>query len=338
MATSPDLSHAPRPGGERSDVGPASRPSRPLKRWLWIVAGAALMALAVFVALRSGGMGHAAESLRQAAPATVAALLLLPVASWLLTTTLFWALTIRFGRVRWTEMAALIGASWLLNNLPMRPGMLGRVAYHRLVNDIPVAASVRVMLEALICSALAGALATAGLAAAAGHMPAALVLLAGAGVAAAFALRMLRRRKTPLPLSLLLLGTLIRLVDIGGWVFRYWLLLRLAGLSASAIEALAVTIASMLASMTPVQFGLREWAVGLAAAAAGHGGDPAQVLSMGLAADVLNRGIELLLALPLGLAAFFLISRGVRAARSLPRADNTDKAAGMPERPARPDT
>jgi hypothetical protein len=287
-----------------------------VKKWLWIAAGAVLMALAVWMALRSGGMGRAVASLRDASPLVVAALLGLPAASWLLTSTLFWALTRRFGRVRWPEMCALIGASWLLNNLPLRPGMLGRVTYHRLVNEIPVLASVRVMVEALLCSALAGAIAVAVLAVASGEVAIGGAVMACGVVGAGVALAALRRRGTPLPVGLLALGTGIRVVDIAGWVVRYWLLLRLAGAPVSPMEAMGVTIASMLASMTPVQFGLREWAVGAAASLTGRSGAGGTMLSAGVSADVLNRGIELMLAIPIGLGAAWVISRRVRASRS----------------------
>src|SRR5690606_21044113 len=196
-----------------SDEGSGS-----VARWVWMVAGALLMALAVWIALRRGGMESALDSLRQAGALTVLALFALPIASWLLTATLFWALTRRFGRVRWTEMTALIAASWLLNNLPMRPGMVGRVAYHRLVNAIPVLASVRVLVEPLLRSAVAGAVCVVIVAVIAGDVVAALAV-AGVAVLGAFVgLAVLKRRQTPLPVSLLLIGTGLRLADIAGWL------------------------------------------------------------------------------------------------------------------------
>jgi hypothetical protein len=256
-------------------------------------AGAVLMALALWAALRSGHLPENISSLRSAPASIVAALVLLPVASWLLTSTLFWILTRRFGAIDLREMVALIG------------------------DEIPVRASARVLVEALFCTALAASVAVAILAAIAGHTLVSVATAAGALAAGAAVLGALKRLDRPLPLALLLLGVLLRVADLAAWWARYWLLLGLAGIHMTPLEVTAVTIASQVASLTPVQFGLREWAVGgvTSLLRTGQGG----ILAAGLSVDLLNRGLEVIVSIPIGLLCSAAVARRVSAHRARSR-------------------
>ena len=124
------------------------------------VIGVALFGAAVWVIVT--GEQDFAESLDAARHAPwwiVASVLVLPVLNWLTVSESFRALTNRYadrddptldeqGRgtpVTRREMGGLIASAWLLNYLPMKPGMFGRLAYHKHVNRIRYAQSARVI-------------------------------------------------------------------------------------------------------------------------------------------------------------------------------------------------
>ena len=145
-------------------ISPGSRapPPRPL-RWAGIVIAAALLAAAVVVVVRQHDViGQALDAMRQPAASHLGLLLGSVLANLLLTGLLFTVLISRYGKVGRVEMQALIAAATLLNFLPLRPGLFGRIAYHRTFNAIPAAASVKTVVRAMILSVVvAGYLATA---------------------------------------------------------------------------------------------------------------------------------------------------------------------------------
>jgi hypothetical protein len=85
----------------------------------------------------------------------------------------------------------------------------------------------------------------------------------------------------------------------------------------------ALTAVGQLAMLTPVQFGLREWAIGLASASLpGEASGLGQVrladaAAPGLLADCLMRAAELLIVLPVGLTASVWLWKRMRAAPAL---------------------
>ncbi len=81
--------------------------------------------------------------MRQPAASHLGLLLGSVLANLLLTGLLFTVLISRYGNVGRVEMQALIATATLLNFLPLRPGLFGRIAYHRTFNAIPAAASVK---------------------------------------------------------------------------------------------------------------------------------------------------------------------------------------------------
>lgn len=295
-----------------------------LRRALATLAGVALLAAAVWACLRAGiDPARAWSQIRQADPFLVVALFALPLASWACTTGCFWALTLRHGRVGAVEMSALMSASWLLNYLPLKPGLAGRVAYHKAVNGIDVKSSIQVVGLAIAC---------AGVSIAAGLLIATVVRPAWGAWATAGALA------SPLAVTggmyalirlgppkhrhrgMRVLALCFRYGDLLAWAGRYLVAFELMGRSITPREALAIAAVSQAATLVPLignGLGLREWAVGLAAASlpawfAGAGGRPE--VALGLGADLLNRTAEVLVALPAGLWGAWWVARRVRSA------------------------
>lgn len=310
---------------------PSMRGRRPWLGVLLFVVGILLLGAAVTVALRRGELPVAVESLRRAPWWVIGGVLLLPLVNWLLTSGVFSVLTRRFGPVGWGEMSGLVASAWLLNLLPLRPGMLGRVAYHKTVHGVRVRDSAVVLLLAMICTAAAAAALVAtvvlagrlGLATAGSRVPVGFGALVaapmGLAVAASVALRC-REGRWPLAWRVVVAGAL-RYADVLVWTARYALVFDLAGQPVDLRQAAIVAAASQAAMAVPIQVGVREWIVGLAGAAvAGQlgGGSAVNAAAPGVAADLLNRGAELAVLLPLGLGSTLWLwgLRSTRTARA----------------------
>lgn len=277
------------------------------------------MVIAAIVAV--GSNAEAARSSLEAASNApwrwVALALILPPINLLLTALSFWLLTSRYGPVRYTEMASLIGASWLMNYLPLRPGLAGRIAYHKFVNGIAVSDSLRALMMNIGC----GAAAAAGLAAVvwASAKPDR-VPIAALAVFAPFAVLGLAAAIRPAlrPLVWRLGQNLvIRHADLCVWALRYGAAFTIVGHEIGLGGALAAAVVSQVASLVPLSgngLGLREWAVGLLAAslpAAYLGG--AGSVTAGLSADLFNRAAELVATVPIGLVATAALARRLKA-------------------------
>ncbi|MEM7623986.1 MAG: hypothetical protein AAF235_12385, partial [Planctomycetota bacterium] len=215
----------------------------------------------------------------------IALFVLLPVLNLLAVTGGFVVLTRRVGQVGGIEMFALLSSAWLLNYLPMRPGMIGRTVYHKTVNGIAVPDGVLVLawgsglsLAAgfmMGVSALPGALGIGGKTAALAFLLAP-VLLALLGLGAC---TVAKRGAWRTPAALL-----FKQLDMLVWAIRYDVAFDLVGrpigIEAAALIA-AISQATLLVPITGNGLGLREWAVGLLAWRGGFGRDA------GLLADVL---------------------------------------------------
>lgn len=312
----PHLQHEP--------VGPFATLRRKALPWLQVV-GFLLVILAVWMVVRQRDLlTQAWSSLRGAHPGLIAAVVLLPLANWIIVTILFHVLTNHQAKVRLGEMAALIGSAWLLNVVPMRPGLMGRVAYHKVVNGIPVKQSVKVIIFGIICNAVAIAIALTALGAIVLVNQASPSVLGFAAAAAmAFLLAVAWWQKTsnasyanaPMSPWRFTLGVALRLADYYVWVIRYYLAFSIIGFSISWPEAAGVAVASQLVQLLPVQVGPREWAVGLVASFL----PSTRALSTstirtttGLSADLLNRASELAVSLPIGLACTWWVYRRLR--------------------------
>lgn len=293
---------------------PASR--RRLRPIIGFAIGIVLLIAAGWaVSTQQAALEQAQRSVQEASLWLIAAALILPLLNWLIISGSFWIMMRRFGHVAFSEMIWLIGASWLLNYLPLRAGMVGRVAYHKAVNGIAIADSLRVTVYGLIFAAISilVLLAAAVLLAGRGSLfvwIAALVtpVILAAGATVVATARGSSSWWLPAAFGLRYIDTLI-------WVLRYAVVFALVGSPIDLGAAVAISVVSQIAILIPLVgngLGLREWAVGLTAAALppaliGAGGDVATAI--GLAADLANRAAELLLAVPIGLTATWLLTR-----------------------------
>lgn len=274
------------------------RPSR-VRRAIVGLLGLLLLAAAIAAVASSGDALRSSFAAARRAPWwLVASLLVLPAVNWLCVSASFTLLTRRYGAVTHAEMAALVGSAWLLNYLPMRPGMVGRLAYHKAVNRIRVKDSARVLLAAVAFTAAAVlvllAIGLAVLPSAGGWWPLLCPLLAAAGAP----LRRWGRLAAVFSL---------RYADMLAWVARYAAAFAIVGEPLSALEATLVSCVSQVALAVPLLgngLGLREWSVGLVTS------------TVGLAADLANRAAEVLVAVPVGLASLGLVGRRMAAARA----------------------
>ena len=296
----------------------ATRPPSPSgSTWLRLALytlGVALLACALTAIWRDRALLESALASARGAPRWMpATLVALPLISWACTSLLFLVLTRRYGRVRASEMLVLIGAAWLLNYLPLRPGMVGRVAYHKAVNHIAIRDSARVVIQAVVCTAIAAFLLAAA-AGVSGNGTDAWPLLLPLLVLLPLALVARARYTDPwsparLPrAAALLLAIAIRYVDMTLWAARYWLAFSIIGSPLPFAQAALVAAVAQVAMAAPVALGVREWVVGLFSA----------VTVVGLAADVLNRAAEIAGAIPVGLASIAWLAAKARQRAATP--------------------
>lgn len=290
-------------------------PRRPVPPAVGFAIGVALL-LAAGWAIRAHAAPFAAAwaSFRDAGPGLWILAAVLPLANWLLSAEVFVTLTARVRRVPRSDMIALTGSAWLLNYLPLRPGLVGRVAFHKAVHGIAVRDSARAVVESIVLGSIAAA--ALGLAALgkplAGPMPIlALGFLAPCLIMAAKfggdSPGSARARTIITVLGLKILDTLV-------WAARYILAFHLMGRPIDLPAAVAFSVVSQAATLIPLAgngLGLREWAVGLLAAAL-----PAETgtstIAPGLSADVLNRLVEVAVAIPVGVTSSLWIARRFR--------------------------
>ncbi|MEO1007836.1 MAG: hypothetical protein AAFX79_04675 [Planctomycetota bacterium] len=296
---------------------------RPAIRVAGFVLGAGLVVAAIVAALwqNPDGLREAYAAMRARPAWEVVALFALPALNWLVIATSLWVLTERFGRLGWTEMTGLIGLAWLLNYLPMRPGLVSRVTYHKMVNGIRVRESARALAEGAASTAisagvlLAVALLLRGVPAGVAWLAMAIgpVVLGGFVASSSFRARPLVARYA--------IATGLRSLDMTIWAARYALAFGVIGVPIDASGAMALAIASQLAMLVPIAgngLGLREWMIGalasgaLTTAAVAGGGIE---LGQGLTADVLNRAAEVLVSIPVGLLGLALTIRRLRRHR-----------------------
>lgn len=213
----------------------------------------------------------------------------------------------RCGRVGWLEMQALIAASTLLNYVPLRPGLFGRVAYHRLYNQIAVADSIRAVVQAIGLSFTCVTILGLGIAIAGESKPGLWMVSLGplalfAAIAAGFGIR--RPRGSAWPIAL---AAAVRYFDLLATAMRYHAAFALIGSPIEFQQAAAFACIAVLATMVPFLsngLGLREWAIGLAS--------PwlrASQLELALTADLLIRAAEIVVIIPAGFAGVVYLAR-----------------------------
>ena len=322
MRLGPLIRRFGRPGRE----SPATRTRRIVGA---AVAAALLGAAAWAVWSQRPVLDEALLALRDAPAVLVVGALALPLLSWLATSLTFWLLSRRYARVPAGDMFLLIGTAWLLNHLPFRPGMIGRVAFHKKYHGMAVRDSVRVMISAMALSGvslamlLAVALAVARVEQTVMQVACLAAPTAVAGLAAGLA------RAAGMSWWREAAALAVRSLDMLGWVGRYAIVFALVGESPSierVVVVAAVCQAAMVVPITGNGLGLREWAVGLTFAALATGMRE-QAAAIGLAADLVNRAAETLLAVPVGLGCSWGVARVVRR-RGAGRVPRNDGLAG----------
>ena len=312
-------------------------PERAAKRWIGFACGLILMAGAG-VALFNARDDFAAAllAMRGASWWQWAALPATMLASLVLTSSVFWLFMRRVGRVRLDEMNALIGTAWVMNYLPMHPGMFGRFAYHKKVNGIDVKDSLRVTIVAnvltLVCVGVMPALAYA-VSAGMGAAPAAQFALLQLPLALCAATALLvRTTGTGSPHIWWALA--IRLAEFQLWAARYWLSFAVIGVpipyAASVVLAGAVIVASMVA-ITGNGLGVQEWAVALVLPLLPAGLVMADLGNAdGLIGAFLSRAFEVAVAIPCGAWGAWWVSRHTRRLRDEP-VETVDPESGSGE-------
>jgi hypothetical protein len=299
---------------------PRPRSSLIRTRISFAVALCLLIAAGVAVGRHTGELRRAIDSAASAPWWLVALALTLPLLNWLLMSASFWVLMRRHGSIDLREMACLIATAWLLNYLPLRPGLLGRVAYHKTVNGIPVARSVQVTITSIAAAGVAiGVL--IGLCAACATLAwtskTQIGVIVVAPVLAGLVLTAIAHAGAA-PWWLVL-TVVFRYIDLLVWVARYLVVFALIGQPLTLVSAAAIASVAQVAMLVPLVgngLGLREWAVGAVAGAL-----PPEVLSAGgrlttaagLAADLVNRVAEVTCAVPIGLACAFTLAKTSRA-------------------------
>jgi hypothetical protein len=268
---------------------------------------ALLLAAAVVILIRSADAVPAAfAAARNADPLLWVFLLALPALNCLLSAESFLVLTRRTHAVPRRDMLALIASAWLLNFLPLRPGLVGRIAFHTIVHKIPVRDSARVVLESVAVSAAALALLAAAvlLFPVWSTLPLLVLLTLAPGLYLAHLFALTDAASSPRA-RVYLAAVALRLLDTAVWSIRYLLVFRLVGHPIDPAQAFAIAVVAQVAMLIPLAgngLGLREWAVGLLAASLpAWFADTTSPMSTALAADLLNRAAEIVIALPVGL-------------------------------------
>ncbi|MEM1329225.1 MAG: hypothetical protein AAGG07_01560 [Planctomycetota bacterium] len=298
-----------------------------LRRWAGSRAGRAIgfaSGLVLIVALLAWlwfahreGLVAALDASAHAPWWMLALLVIAPAANWAATSTFFFAITRRAGPVGLGEMHAVIGAAGLLNYLPMRPGMVGRIAYHKRVNGIAVRESVRLLLLSVALSvvALLVLLGVALLSDGAGEL-----WVYAIGSVPAVLLGLTAWMAGPATRTgAWLLASAARYADMVVWAARYQVVFAVAGAPVSPAEAVALAAVSQAATMVPISgngLGLRELAVGVCAALLpSGGGEGTDAAAVGVTADLISRAAELCVAVPIGLVGMWVVRRNLRTAR-----------------------
>ncbi len=269
-------------------------------RWAAFFGGAVLLGAAAWAVTRRRETFEGALDAMQRPDAAQLALLLGSVAVNVVGTgVMFSVLMARYGRVGRLEMQAIIATAALLNVLPLRPGLLGRIAWHKAVNEIPASATVVVSLQAAGLSVGVAAYVALALLGAAAGVP----LWVSAGLPVPVLAALWRERFAA--------AALVRYLEVLVLAARYHAAFALVGSPVESEQALAFACVGVVAGLFPLLgngLGVREWAVGAAAQVL-----TPYVLQQGLAADLLNRAAELLVVLVLGLAGAVWLARKRRS-------------------------
>lgn len=290
------------------------------RRTLTPLLGVALIAAAAWSVMRNRDTASAAwAALREP---SLPWLLALPTA--VLATVALTALSLQWltnraareSRLGFLEMVGLTLASALGNMVPMQPGLAGRVAYQHQVHGLPVAVSLLVAVQStLLTFAAAAWLGLALLLVRVGGLswaaaPASLLLLAPALLDPA-------RRQGVLPRAFA-----ARFLEVLLSAVRVAAAFALIGKPIDPFAALVLACAAQAANGVPMiggGLGIREWLTGLLAP-----GLTGIATPDALAAELLNRLVELMVVVPGGLIAAGPLARRLASAMATRRVQPTE--------------
>jgi hypothetical protein len=196
--------------------------------------------------------------------------------------------------------------------LPLKPGFIGRVAWHRARHGIRPTDTLRTVVEAIVLSAAVAAcmLGAVPILRAVGA-PTALALLAPS--LPALGLLAAARRGSGLRTAAAAL--LVRQCEFALSVGRYAIALSLVGADASLETAIVLACASACATLVPFVsngLGVREWATALILPALDAG-----TFAAGVSAEIVLRAAELAVTVPAGLVAGAWLARIARDGREV---------------------
>jgi hypothetical protein len=196
--------------------------------------------------------------------------------------------------IKKTEMFWLVMVSGMLNWLPIRAGLIGRTLYHSKVNGISPAKSLRVLAESVvIIVGMSGVALLMVVASDAFSLNIIYFVCAPILVSSAFLIRQSTRRWS--------LAISCRYFDVLLSAARYWLIFDLMRFGITPETAILLAGAGSIASLLPLPtggLGGREWIIGLVASWVTV--FPSAIV-LGLVADLVNRAVELVVMIPLGL-------------------------------------
>ena len=284
---------------------PFDRSQRAQLRRVGTVVGVLLVGAAVIAVWRNQAIGDSlARAVRNPDWIALVAIIIAIVANQVLTSGVFWILMRRHGTVGFQEMNLLVATSTLGNYVPMQAGSVGRMAYHRTVNGIPVRTSLVVILQAMSATAIA----TCAVGAVA-------VLAAGAG-APWWAATLVPVVWVPLAMDAtwrpFAMVMVLRSVEVLVWAVHAWAAFRLSGWSIEPATAIGAALVASAANLVPFignGLGIREWSVALAAPLIGG-----YERDAGLAAELTGRAVDVVVAIPLGMIAFAALIKRTRTA------------------------
>lgn len=293
----------------------ASGARRTLTRRVGFVLGLGLLvAAAIYLITDPTAMREFAERIRHAPLWATLLVLLGPVLNWVFVSQCLWALNRRHGQVERSEMLMLVGSAWLLNHLPMRPGMVGRIGYHAKVNKIRVRDSVEASVWSMVHAAIANAIGlglTLLMSPSIGIIQLTLLLCVPLGVL--LVLAVLAETKSD-QLGLMMRALLWRYADLLVWMLRYAAAFAMLGVQITPVQIALVTAVSQIAQVIPITgggLGFREWGVGLTASMTP--GTQGIGMRTAVGADVINRIAETIIVIPVGLICTALVARRFKA-------------------------
>jgi uncharacterized membrane protein YbhN (UPF0104 family) len=239
---------------------------------------------------------------------------------------LFHILMRRFGKVPLWEMQALIAASAFANYLPLKPGFVGRVAYHRLRHGIRAAHTLRTIIEAIALSGTVASLFLLSLLGLRALKSRGLDLLGqtvegewALAVPSILALAAFWPKLRPLAQALL-----VRQLELALWTLRYWAVFQLVGAPIDLETAIVLGSVSVIATLLPIVsngLGIREVVIGFLAPLISH--EPVST-SQAIVAELVHRAAEIAVMAPIGVTALIVLVRHNRRLALARKSDETD--------------